>query len=527
MAQQAYDAIVVGGGHNGLVTAFYLARDGLSVLVLERLERIGGAVATEELYPRFKVPFCAYIVHMLHGKIIDDLDLRSYGFDLYQPVYVGSFHPFPDGTAIVGGSTPEMIVQELAKFSEHDAQSYLGWSTFWERACRIIYRYFLTDPPSFAQVTEDVRGTADEEVWETMLTVSMRDLVDQHFEHPHVKAHFINAQDHGDPSAPGSIMSVAYIRSGMLGKAENRGIPKGGMGQVSLAMMKAAQAQGVEVRLGTPVKQVIVENGRAKGVQLANGEEIRAFIVVSNADPKRTYTQLVDPTALDEAFKRKVRNLKTRANCVKALVALKEFPDFSRYLGPGFDPRYAVSTTICPSVEWFQASWDACKNGQVSRTPIMHIQFPSVYDRSLAPPGRHVMSSWTLYYPAQLKEGSWDEGKTKQEIEESLMDMLSEYAPNFRRCVLDFTVQTPLDIEARIGMTDGNIRHIDVTPEQMFSRRMPYRAPIEGLYLCGAGTHPGGELTGAPGYNCARTILKDLAQPAPSYDELAQVRDGG
>ena len=523
MAKQSYDVIIIGGGHNGLVTAYYLAQDGLSVLLLERLERIGGAIATEELYPGFRVPFCAYIVHMLHGKIIDDLKLRDYGFDLY-PTAMGSFHPFPDGTAIVGANTPQRMYQELAKFSEHDAQAYLGWSQFWDRACGIIYRYFLQDPPTFAQVSADVRGTADEEIWETMLTVSMRDLIDQYFDEPHVKANFINAQDAGDPSAPGSIMSVAYIRSGSLGRAENRGIPKGGMGQVSLAMMRAAEAKGAEVRLGTAVRQVIIEDGRARGVQLASGEEIRGSIVISNADPKRTYTQLVDPVVLDDAFKQRVDNLKTRANCVKALVALREFPDFSRFLGANFDPRHAVSTTICPSVEWFQASWDACRDGRIGTTPIMHLQFPSVYDRSLAPPGCHVLSSWTLYYPSQLKEGSWEQGRVKEDLSELLIDVVSEYAPNFRQCVLDFTVQTPLDIETRIGMTDGNIRHLDVTAEQMFSRRMPYRSPIEGFYLCGAGTHPGGELTGAPGYNCARAILKDLGAVIPGHAAAALLR---
>jgi phytoene dehydrogenase-like protein len=235
---------------------------------------------------------------------------------------------------------------------------------------------------------------------------------------------------------------------------------------------------------------------------------------VSNADPKRTYLGLVDRGDLDEAFVQRVRTLKTRANCVKVLVALREFPDFGRYLGPGFDPRLAAYVKICPSVEWFQASWDAAKNGELSRSPIMHVQFPTAYDRSLAPRGMHVMSSWSLYYPAQPKDGAWDSAK-KKELAELHVEILSQYAPNFRECVLDVTVETPLDIETRIGMTDGNIRHLDVTAQQLFARRMPYRSPIRGLYLCGSGTHPGGELTGAPGHNCARAILADLEETAP------------
>jgi len=512
MADSDYDVVMVGAGHNGLVAASYLAAEGLKVLVLERLRRVGGAIATEEVFPGFHVPYCAYVCHMLHGKIIDDLELRAHGFDVHQ-LDVWNFHPFPDGTYLLGWHTTQKLHRELRKLSERDADAYLEWSSFWDRACGIVYRYMLTDPPTFAQVTQEVRGTADEAVWETMLTVSVRDLVERYFEDPRVRAYFINAQDAGDPSAPGSVLSVAYIRSGALGKPENRGIPKGGMGKVSEAMARVARARGAEIRTGVSVRKVLVEGGRATGVILEDGQEIRAAVVVSNADPKRTYLSLVDGKDLDETFVQRVKNLTTRANCVKALVALREFPDFSRYLGPGFAPRLAAYVKICPTVDYFQGSWDAAKNGLLSRMPIMHVQFPSVYDRGLAPAGQHAMSSWSLYYPAHPKEGSWDAAK-KQEIIDVHLDILSQYAPNFRSLVLDFTLETPMDIERRIGMTDGNIRHIDVTSQQFFSRRMPYRSPIEGLYLCGAGTHPGGELTGAPGHNCARAILRDLeSQP--------------
>jgi phytoene dehydrogenase-like protein len=508
MAEADYDVVVVGAGHNGLVAASYLAAEGLKVLVLERLRRVGGAIATEEVFPGFHVPYCAYVCHMLHGKVIEDLELRAHGFEVY-PMDAWNFHPFPDGSSLLGWHAPQKLYREIRKLSERDADAFLDWVAFWDRACGIVYRYMLTDPPTFTQVAQEVRGTADEEVWETMLTVSMRDLVERSFEDPRVRAYFINAQDAGDPSAPGSILSVAYIRSGILGKPENRGIPKGGMGKVSEAMAAVARSRGAEIRTGVAVRKILVEDGRATGVVLEDGQEIRAVVVVSNADPKRTYLSLVDGKDLDETFVHRVRNLTTRANCVKALVALREFPDFSRYLGPGFDPRLAAYVKICPSVEWFQGSWDAAKNGLLSRMPIMHIQFPTTYDRSLAPPGQHVMSSWSLYYPAHPKDGPWDAAK-KQEIIDVHLEILSRYAPNFRALVLDFTLETPADIERRIGMTDGNIRHLDVTSQQFFSRRMPYRAPIEGLYLCGAGTHPGGELTGAPGHNCARAILRDL-----------------
>jgi phytoene dehydrogenase-like protein len=507
-----YDVLIVGGGHNGLVAASYLAAEGLRVLVLERLRRVGGGVATEEVYPGFHAPYCAYNVHMLHGKIIEDLDLRKHGFDVYRTDPY-RFHPFPDGSALLMWRNPQQFQREIRKFSNHDAAAYLEWAAFWDRAYGLVYRYFLADPPTFAQVAQDVRGTADEEVWETMLTMSMRDLVDRFFEDERVRAHFVHAQDAGDPSAPGSILSVAYTGSGALGKSENRGIPKGGMGKVAEAMAAAAQARGVEIRTSAPVRKIVVEDGRARGVCLEDGQEIHASVVVSNADPKRTYLSLVDPKDLDESFLRRVRNLTTRADCVKCLVALRAFPDFSRHLGPGFGPRLAAATRICPSVDWLQESWDACKNGRLPHTPVLSIQFPTTYDRSLAPAGMHVMSIWSLYYPPRLKDGSWD-AAAKREVAELHIDVLSQYAPNFRDCVIDFTVETPMDIERRVGMTDGNIRHIDITSHQFFSRRMPYRSPIGGLYLCGSGTHPGGELTGAPGHNCARAILRDLEAPA-------------
>src|SRR5262249_53686367 len=279
MADSDYDVVLVGAGHNGLVAASYLAAEGLKVLVLERLRRVGGAIATEEVFPGFHVPYCAYICHMLHGKVIDDLELRKHGFDLYNidPYY---FQPFPDGSRIIGWQDTKRLYQEVRRLSEHDAAAYIDWVAFWDRACGLLYRYHLVDPPSFTQVAHDVRGSADEEVWETMLTVSMRDLVEQTFEDERVRAYFVNAQDAGDPSAPGSILSVAYIRSGSQGKRENRGIPKGGMGQVAEAMAAAARSRGVEIRTGAPVRKVLVEGGQARGVVLEDGQEIHAFVVV-------------------------------------------------------------------------------------------------------------------------------------------------------------------------------------------------------------------------------------------------------
>ncbi len=514
MAQE-HEAIVIGAGHNGLVTANYLAMDGLSVLVLERQDVIGGACVTEELYPGFKVPYCAYICYLLQGKVIDDLALREHGLEIIPTVY-GHFHPFPDGKFIQLDDQHEQRgnTAQIAEFSDHDAKAYPEWASFWDRASDIMYRYWLKEPPTFAQVFEDLRGSRDEEVWETMLTVSVRDLLDQYFESDYVKAYFVQAMDTGDPSAPGSVLSATYYECSRFSKRENVGIPRGGMGSITQSMAKSARARGVEIRTGASVDRIMVENGVARGVRLASGEEIRSSIVVSDADPKRTFLKLVEPQHLDEDFIRRVKGLTTRANCVKFLAALREIPDFSAYLGNDYDPRRVAQFTICPSVDYYQQSWDDCKSGRLSSCPIMDVQIPSIYDPALAPPGHHVLSCWTLYYPAELTKGSWDDVGKK--VGEQIIDILSEYAPNFRSSLVDWTAQTPKDIETREGMTDGNIRHIDITPQQIFSRRMPYRSPIKQLYLCGAGTHPGGEVTGAPGHNAAKVISKDL-QRAVEY----------
>ncbi len=510
MSGTRHDVVIVGGGHNGLVCASYLAQAGLSVLVLERLERIGGAVASEEVFPGFYPPYCAYVCYLMQDKIVHDLRLTEYGFATY-PMDAFQFMPYPDGTYLINWAAKERTQAEIRRFSERDARAYPAWMDFWERAAGIVHRYMFREPPTFAEVAADVRGTPDEAVWEAMLTVSTRDLVEEYFENERVRAAFVHAHDAGDPSAPGSIFAVAYPRMSLLGTPEYTGIPKGGMGQVARALADAARARGVEIRTSAPVAKIRVVAGKAVGVVLESGEEIAASRVVSNADPKRTYLALLDPTDLDPGFLARIKNLKARAGCVKVLAALKELPDFSRFLGAGYDPRIAAYVKICPSVDYFQAAWDDCAAGRIPRAPILNVQLPSVVDPTLAPPGQHVLSSWSLYYPAWLKEETWEEAK--RTIAEQHLDLLSEYAPNLRRSVIDLVVNTPPDIAARIGITDGHIRHIDMVPSQLFHRRVPHRAPIDGLYLCGAGTHPGGEVSGAPGHNCAQAILTDLRRP--------------
>ena len=507
----SYSAIVVGAGHNGLVAANYLARAGARVLVLERRDFVGGACITEELFPDFRVSSCSYICHMLQGKVIEDLELRKHGLAIH-PVDPYRFQPFPSGNYMLRWHDEANNVEELARLSPNDLDGYHRYQEFMARAAGILYRYFLDEPPTLAQVTADVRGTTGEAVWDRMLTGNMRDLVEEHFESPEVRAVFIDAEDAADPRAPGSIMSVAYIDTDLFTESHNLGIPHGGMGGITQAMARAAKSLGAEIRTNAAVDHIVVRDGRAMGVQLSDGEVIEADVVLSNADPKRTFLSLVEEADLSADFVQGVRRLKTDVSYLKFHAALDELPDFSRYLGSRYDEDYLVQVRICPSVEYFQQSADDARAGRLSSAPVMHIQIPSVHDKSLTPEGKHVMSIWVLYAPVRPYGGSWDDHR--EQAGESLIDTIEEYAPGFRKTVRDWELFTPQELEERVGLTDGNIRHLDITSAQILANRpgglmSGYKTPVDSLYLCGAGTHPGGEVTGAPGHNAAHAVLRD------------------
>ena len=325
---------------------------------------------------------------------------------------------------------------------------------------------------------------------------------------------YAQAQDAGDLNAPGSAWAYTFIKCGNFTKPENNGIVKGGMGGITQAMAASARARGATLQTDATIDHIIVEDGTACGVALADGTEIRSRIVVSNADPKRTFLKLVPREHLNPNFVKSTTRLKTNAAYLKFHAALNDLPDFSAYFNGDFDPRYLSEIKICPSIEYYERSWEDAKRGEPSRAPVMEVQIPSVYDPTMAPAGHHVMSIWVLYAPVHLREGTWDE--RREEVGEGLIDTLSSYAPNLRDIIVDWSLFTPIDLERRIGLTDGNIRHLDIVASQFLAQRplggwAHYRTPITNLYLCGAGTHPGGEVTGAPGHNAAAVILSDWA----------------
>ena len=529
MPRDRYDAIVIGAGHNGLVTAGYLARDGLSVLVLERLDKVGGGATTDEFTPGFLGPMCAYVVHSLQGKVIDDLKLREHGLDF---AYSASsedrsnrIHVFPDGSFLDGpGITSDFdLANQIRQFSERDARAYFDWVSFWDQAAGILYPFYLTEPPTIAELFESVRGTRQEEVLEKLFTWSQVDLVEDHFEDERVKAHFMRADTEADPTSAGSMLGNAMFACSKFSRPQDRGIPRMSMGTVSQSIADAATSLGVEIRTGVPVIRVIVEGGVATGVGLASGEEIGAGVVVSNADPKRTFTTLFEPEQIDAETVGRLKRWKTNAGCVKFLAALKELPDLSRYLGSDHDRGSINYIQIMPSVEYHQQSWDDAAGGRPTTCPIMNIQLPSTVEPNLVRGAGHVLSGWVLFQPPVLEEGTWDD--LRDEVGNQIIDATAEYIPNFRDSLIDWTVQTPADIETRVGMTDGNIRHLDMIPSQLLTQRQPYRTSVKNFYMCGAGTHPMGEVTGAPGHNAAQVILRDYQRASPLATDGAPTQE--
>src|SRR5437016_11759442 len=359
MPRTDYDIIILGGGHNGLVVAAYLARAGLNVLLLERRDVLGGACVTEELFPGYHFSACSYLCYLLQTKVIEELELRQFGFEVYH-IDPWRFLPLPDGNRLLLWDGIEQTQEEIARFSKRDASNYPRWNAFWERAAGIIYPNFLTPPPTVAEIADRLSGTDDEEFFERLLLASMSDVVAEFFESEPVQAAFIHAHDVGDPTAPGSAWCYAYNKCTVFSDPENVGLVHGGMGGITQAMAASARAHGATLQTGAQVERILVEQGKAIGVVLSDGTHIRSRIVVSNADPKRTFLKLVEARHLDPKFSERIGRLKTDAAYFKFHAALKDAPDFSAHFSdgaPAFDPRFLAEVKICPSMDYFARAW--------------------------------------------------------------------------------------------------------------------------------------------------------------------------
>jgi phytoene dehydrogenase-like protein len=508
----AHDAIIVGAGHNGLVCAAYLAKAGLNVLVLERRSNVGGACATEEIFPGYRVSTCAYVAYILQDRIVRDLDLRKHGYRVL-PLASKRMFPYPDGRSLILWDDTERTAREIAaKFSQKDATGYVRLQDFWGRAGRLFDRFFLREPPTIRELQKFVRGTDDEALLDRLLHGRLTNLVDELFESDAVKAAAISHVMAGKGlDELGLLFAYAATKPNVLVDNNNQGIVVGGMGTISDAISRSAQSAGCKVRCNAEVKRIIVEDGLACGVELINEEVIRSRVVISNADPKRTFLGLVGRENIAPTVVTLVENLETNQATLKFHAAVCELPDFSRYLGPNFDPTLIATVGIGPSTAYYRKSIHDALNGEITTCPVIDVQIPTVYDYTIAPTGKHIVSMWSRFYPVRPKAASWD--VLKAPVGEQLIDVLSSYAPNFRRSLIHWLVFTPADIEQRLSVTDGNFRHTDHIPSQLLAHRLfsrgGHRTPIPQLYMCGAGTHPGGDVSGAPGHNAAQVVLTE------------------
>ena len=525
------DAIIIGGGHNGLVAAGYLARAGLSVLVLERRYLVGGACVTEETFPGFKVSTAAYVNSLFRKEIVRDLDLGRHGFEVL-PRSPSSFTPYPDGRSLMLGPDPALNEREIGKFSARDAARYPGYEAMLERVAALVEPTITMTAPDLQRpglrgllrllaLGRSFRrlGSGASEAVE-VLTGAARDILDRWFESTELKSTLATDAIIGAMASPAMPGTAYVLFHHVMGETDGRrgvwGYVRGGMGGLTQALARAAGGLGVEIRCEAEVARVLVRDGRAAGVVLANGEELLAPLVVSNADAHVTFRHLVEARELPAEFLAAVGRISYASASLKINVALAELPDFRAMPGTGPGPQHRGTIHICPDLDYIERAFDDAKYGRPSARPVLECTIPSVVDDTVAPAGRHLMSIFVQYAPYALAEGHWDQ--LREPFADRCFALLDEYAPNFSRSVLARQVLTPLDIERTFNLTGGNIFQGAMTPSQLFSfRPVPghadYRTPVRGLYLCGAATHPGGGVMGAPGYNAAREILRDRRRP--------------
>lgn len=528
MSTAAYDAIIIGAGHNGLVTAAYLARAGQRVLVLERREVVGGACVTEEVWPGFKVSTAAYVSSLLRPRIIRELELRRHGLELL-PRDPSSFTPFPDGRYLLLGPDRDFNRREIAKFSARDSEALPRYEAMLERIADFIEPTLeMTPPDPWSRRPRDLyqlallgwrflklgrHGPRAIEV----LTGAARTILDRWFESEQLKVTLATDAVIGAFAAP-SMPGTAYVLfHHVMGECNGaRGVwcyVRGGMGGIALALASAARAAGAEIRVSSPVARILISERRVNGVVLEDGTEITAPRVASNADAHVTFLKLLDPQQLPAAFVEEVRAIDFNSPSLKINLALSELPNFTALPGSEPGPQHRGTIHIAPSLDYIEHAYDDAKYGRPSERPMLECTIPSVVDPTVAPPGRHLMQMFVQYAPTRLRMGDWDD--IKEQFADRCLNVLAEYAPNIKDAVIGRQVLSPLDLERQFALTGGNIFQGAMTLDRLFFLRpvagyADYRTPIAGLYLCGSTAHPGGGVMGACGFNAAREILHDI-----------------
>ncbi len=520
------DAVIIGGGHNGLVCAWYLARAGLGVRVIERRDIVGGAAVTEEFHPGFRNSTASYTVSLLNPKVIRDMGLAAHGLRIVERP-VSNFLPQPDGRALILGGGLARTQAAFAAFSRKDAAALPAYYAMLEGVADVLRDLALVTPPNvgggadalLAALRQGGRlGRLPIERQRDLLdlfTKSARAFLDGWFESEAIKAAFgfdAIVGNFASPDTPGSAYVLLHHVFGEVnGQKGAWGHAIGGMGAITQAMRAACEAAGVEIVTGTPVERVLVEGGRAVGVRTADGGEARAGIVAANVGPRLLYEGLVDAADLAPDFRRRVAGFKVGSGTFRMNVALSGLPRFACLPEPGEHLQSGI--IIAPTLDYMDRAYVDAKASGLSREPIVEMLIPSIVDDSLAPPGKHVASLFCQQFAPVLPDGrSWD--ARRDEAADLILDTVERWAPGFRASVIATQIHSPLDLERKFGLSGGDIMHGAMGIDQLWSARpvlgnAAYRAPIAGLYMCGAGTHPGGGVTGAPGHNAAREILRD------------------
>jgi len=522
---QHYDVIVIGGGHNGLVNAAYLAKAGKKVVVLERRHVLGGAAVTEEIIPGFLFSECSYVVSLLRPEIIRELELPRHGLEILP--LDGTFSPMPSGDYLWRVNDHAKSIRDIRRHSRLDAEAYDEFSKMMTPMCRFVKPMLSMIPPDpttlnpkdlkqlhfllqrFRELSSDERYTLVQ-----LMTMSSADFLDQWFETDVLKATMSASGIIGTflgIRSPGTAYVLLHHYMGEIdGAFRSWGFSRGGTGAISNAIADAAREAGVEIRTKAPVGKILVKNGRAAGVALQSGEELSANVVSSSVDPHLTFEKFLEASELPGDFLEGVRRYKFRGSSGKVNLALDALPDFKCFPGPGAHLRGAIS--ISPSMEYMERAYDDAKYGSFSRKPYIDMVIPSLTDPSVAPPGKHVLSCFVQYAPYKLAQGTWDD--QKQAFGDNVINTIAEYAPNIKDIIVGRQVLTPLDLEREFGLTQGNIFQGELSLEQLFFLRPVagwayYRTPIHNLYMCGSATHPGGGIMGANGRIASQVILKE------------------
>ena len=525
---QAYDAIVVGAGHNGLTAAAYLARAGLSVLVLERREIVGGCCVTEEIAPGCRVSTTSYIASMLRPEVISELRLADHGLRMI-PCDPAIQVPFPDGHVVPWWADRDRARQEFAKISTKDAARFVQVDDQLKKLARYLQPFFMEPPPevdassmkgwiNLFRAGRRFRGISNAEVAQlvSFLTGSLGEFLDHNYESEKMKTMFLANNvygKHGGPYQPGTAIGLLFhLLSG--GEHELQGFyghVMGGMGSITQALAAAGRKLGAQIRTSASVARIDVRNGRARAVVLEDGTELRTRMVLSNADPKRTFLGLVAASDLPDDFRSAIQGIKMQGPCAKVNMVLAEEPRFTG-TSPQATSLERTFYTLVPSLEFAERCYDIAKFGDIPEELWVDCVVSSNADDSLAPAGKHILTCFVQYVPYHLRGGNWDD--KRELLGDRVVKKIAEYAPNVPGAIVARHVLTPLDLERTYGLTEGNIFHGDLRLEQLFFMRpvpgwAQYRTPVNGLYLCGAGAHPGGGVTGAPGRNAAHQALRD------------------